>query len=734
MVGRDLRLLREIQTLARRLALAPRMAFVDEAIRSGDKASLEALLNDFDAALMRHSARQHSLDKLQILADWIEESLRQQFHRAIVGNRDNLPALNSLQQAMPCLADYQRFRARARQLREEDMALLAQLRQCQDKLDPIPADQLEAVVRRLLNREARLGWKRRFEQANPELLFSQDEAQAKITALAQADAQMRALNSRLLAEGVDTTRIASRRQWEDITRLTGRRSRRLREFIELGTELGLMNLRPVWLMNPDVASRVLPLRAGLFDTIIYDEASQMPVEYALPTLYRARITVVSGDEKQMPPTVFFSSRIESDEAELYDGANPEEESEEDQREAREDNWNRREIQDCPDLLQLARSALPSTTLEIHYRSAYRELISFSNAAFYGNSLNVPVRHPQANILRIKPLELIQVDGLYHDQSNMDEADKVVDLLAELWQQPYEQRPSVGVVTFNRKQADLIEQCLDVRSILDEPFRLAYTRERERFEDGEDMSVFVKNVENVQGDERDIIIFSSTFGRNAFGTFRRNFGVLGQTGGERRLNVAVTRARRKVLILCSMPIAEISDMLNTRRAPATPRDYLQGYLEYARALSNGEFTNSANLLERLQTERSKSRRLTSRPQDGFTTAVSDYIQSLGWIPQSTQEDDVFGVDFAIEHPETGLYAIGIECDSPCHALLSRARAREIWRPVTLRRAIPHLHRVSSQGWYQDGDNERALLRAAIEQALAPANRVLPTHPASAENHP
>ena len=241
----------------------------------------------------------------------------------------------------------------------------------------------------------------------------------------------------------------------------------------------------------------------------------------------------------MPPTAFFSSRVESDEAELFDGEAPDEDADEEQREAYEDTWNRREIKDCPDLLQLARNALPSTTLQIHYRSAYRELIGFSNASFYGNRLSVPVRHPQANILRIKPLELIQVNGLYQNQSNEREAERVVDYLAELWRQPYAARPSVGVVTFNRKQADLIEERLELRAEQDETFRAAYSEERERSEDGEDMGVFVKNVENVQGDERDVIVFSSTFGRNGQGSFRRNFGVLGQTGGERRLNVAVT---------------------------------------------------------------------------------------------------------------------------------------------------------------------------------------------------
>ncbi|MBD0683018.1 histidine kinase [Pseudomonas sp. PSB18] len=716
LVKSDIRHLLEIQALALALAQSPRARQADEAALAGDKQHLEALLSDLDASLVRHGVRHSSLEQLKILGDWLGDELVRQLQHAVEHNLSNQLSLDRLHEALSYLAAYQTFRGRAGQLTTADLELLALLRQRQEQLDNIAPEQLEAEVRRLLNREARLGWKHRVEQANPELLFSQDEARAKVASLAQADAQMRLLNRELLAKGINLDHLGNRKQWEDVTRLTGKRSRRLREFIELGSNLGLMSLRPVWLMNPDVASRVLPLKAGLFDTVIYDEASQMPVEFALPTLFRGQVTVVSGDEKQMPPTAFFSSRIESDEAEVFDGDEPDEDADEEQREAFEDTWNRREIKDCPDLLQLARNALPSTTLQIHYRSAYRELIGFSNASFYGNRLNVPVRHPQASIQRIKPLELIQVGGLYQNQSNAQEAERVVEYLNELWQKPYDQRPSVGVVTFNRKQADLIEEHLEQRAEQDELFRTAYAQERERSEDGEDMSVFVKNVENVQGDERDIIVFSSTFGRNSQGTFRRSFGVLGQTGGERRLNVAVTRARHKVVMITSMPIADISDMLNTHRAPASPRDYLQGYLEYARALSSGEFSSSGKLLERLQTDRSSVHREQGPQRDGFVRLVGEFIHSLGWQAAPASEGDAFGLDFAIEHPDTGLYAIGIECDAPCHTLLERARAREIWRPSVLHRAIPHIHRVSSQAWYHNGDSERSRLREAIEDAM------------------
>ena len=152
------------------------------------------------------------------------------------------------------------------------------------------------------------------------------------------------------------------------------RALRLREFIDRGSALGLFALRPVWLMTPDVASRVLQPKPGIFDTVIFDEASQMPVEYALPSLFRSKIVVVSGDEKQMPPTSFFASKVENDEAAIFDGEEPEDAATEEERDVFTETWNRREIKDCPDLLQLARSALrvknPSGPLPVQVSRAH----------------------------------------------------------------------------------------------------------------------------------------------------------------------------------------------------------------------------------------------------------------------------------------------------------------------------------------------------------------------------
>jgi len=143
-----------------------------------------------------------------------------------------------------------------------------------------------------------------------------------------------------------------------------------------------MNLRPVWLMNPETASRLLPLTPGLFDAVIFDEASQLLVEYALPTLFRAKRAIVSGDEKQMPPPNFFASRLQNDEAFDLDDDDVDDLVPQAERDRQEEAWNRREIKDCPDMLNLASAVLPSRSLQIHYRSEFRELIAFSNAAFY----------------------------------------------------------------------------------------------------------------------------------------------------------------------------------------------------------------------------------------------------------------------------------------------------------------------------------------------------------------
>lgn len=666
-------------------------------------------------ALARNTGRTKSLSAFDGLAPWFESEWLAACHKRIRGNQSTADLVAPIVGALPSLVPYQQFRVRVKDQSGEVAKLLAAMRPSAAWLRTVDATKLSETVGRLIRREALLAWKSRLEHADQRLLSDSDELETAVSALAAAEAELQQINRRAIKSNIHVPALRTLAEWTNVTRFTGPRALRLREFMDMASEIGLMELRPVWLMGPDVASRMLPLKPALFDTIVYDEASQMPVEFAVPSLFRGNVVVVSGDEKQLPPTSFFSNRVAADDEDGEVGEDGEDLSEEELIAATE-SWNRREIKDCPNLLDLAKSSLPTVMLQVHYRSAFRELITYSNNAFYDGQLNVPVRHPQAELTRQKPIELIQVNGLYEERTNKTEADRVVDLLSKLWLGRGTAIPSVGVVTFNRDQADLIELCLEQRAEEDAAFRAAYIRERQRMDAGEDMGFFVKNVENVQGDERDQIIFSTTFGRNGRGAFRRNFGVLSQGGGERRLNVAVTRARQRVTLVTSMPINEVSGVLTSGGKPQTPRDYLQLYLAYALAMSAGSYDVAQRLLDQTLKDRRRADEHEIAADDGFLSSVQHYLEGLGLRPTRASDGSAFGIDFAIDHPTKGTYGLGIECGAHRHPILAHARAREIWRRGVMQKAIPVIHRVSLKGWYHSRETEQARLQRAIELAL------------------
>jgi len=719
-IDRLLAVLRPVEVAATIALSCPRPADGQAMARAGTAEAFAELAGTYQDAFARHASRISSRSVLEKFSSWFKEEWIARCTEAIVRGESTDLFLDPVVSALPTLQSYQRFRARVGDLGPDALRAFAILRGNEGQLKGFAPAELEGVIRRTIRREALLSWKARVEESTPELLLEREEAKSKIINLARLDDEMRKLNRELLAIDIEPARLGSTPNWQSILRLRGPQARSLRGIFDEGNDLGLMSLRPIWLMNPDVASRVLPLKAGQFDLVIFDEASQIPVEHAAPSLFRAKRTVISGDDKQMPPSSFFASRIDDDGAEegLDSDAALDDAATEAERAVFEEAWNRREIKDCPDLLQLGRGILPIAMLQIHYRSNYRELIDYSNAAFYKGGLSVPVRHPTAEIRRVRPIEVIQVDGVYEKQTNKIEAGRIVDLLADFWRDTAGSCGSIGIVSFNRKQADLIEEAIEARAEIDLEFLRAYTRERDRTQDGEDMGFFVKNVENVQGDERDIIIFSTTFGRDPNGTFRKSFGVLGQTGGERRLNVAITRARDKVVIVTSMPVNGISDWLERGgRALQKPRDYLQAYLAYAIKMSAGDIDLGQDMAMRLGNGRNPSRNESaSLVQDGLAQSVERSIREMGFSPVSVQRGDAFGLDFAIEDPRTGLFGIGIECDAPRHDLLQRARAREIWRPNVLGRAIRSVHRITSSAWYENPQEELGRLRAALANAL------------------
>lgn len=681
-------------------------------LKSGNRDSVNAFVGIYEAAVARAEAREKSLLALTELKSWVKPDWYQsQWNNILSGDLD-IDSITNVFGEIDNLEIYQRFLLRSKGTDSITFQVLAELRDIESELLEIPSNQLGRQIARSVRREAYLGWKLRIEETIPSLLIGKNELENKISTLSELDEQKTNLNRLLLSHQVDVDLLGTQTQWNDITRLRGARYKKLREFIDQGLEIGLMELRPVWLMSPEAVSQALPRLAGMFDVVVFDEASQMMVDFAIPALYRSKRVVISGDEKQMPPSNFFGSNVEIDESEGF------EDLDEDASEAEvahhEEAWNRREIKDCPDLLVLGKTVLPTKTLEIHYRSSYRALIDYSNYAYYSGGLHVPALHPEEVVKREKPIEVHDVKGIYTDQTNPDEANKIVELIAETWMRPPEERPSLGVVTFNKKQSELIEDTLQAYAENNPDFYQAYLIEQDRQQEGEDMGFFVKNVENVQGDERDVILFSTTFGLNEHGSFRRNFGALGHKGGERRLNVAVTRARHKVVIATSMPIRDISDMLVTGRMPNKPRDYIQAYLEYASKISVGEIRHAKQRISKIA--KSVSSSLDQEVVDGFTQSVEEYLVSIGYKPERGHNEDAFSVDLTIIDPKTGLYGLGIECDAPVNSLLHNARARDIWRPRVLEKSIPLIHRINCFDWYRDNNSEKQKLKEIVLKAV------------------
>ena len=349
----------------------------------------------------------------------------------------------------------------------------------------------------------------------------------------------------------------------------GKKALRLRQMIATGSEVAggdpLFDLCPVWMASPDTVAQIFS-REAEFDVAIFDEASQCRLEEALPVLLRAKRLVVAGDPKQLPPTRFFEGAvIESDEGEIET----------------EVDLHSHQMSEMEDLLSAALNLdVSEAFLDVHYRSRNEALIGFSNQSFYGDRLQPIPGHPK-NKAFSAPIRLMNVDGVYKERSNPAEGLAVVEMVAELLSE--DAPPSIGIATFNIKQRNLIIEMLDERAAEDSEFSLKLSQARSRRGADSFEGLFVKNLENVQGDERDVIIISTTFGRDEEGKFRRNFGALSRVGGERRLNVLVTRARSEILIVTSIPREEYQSGLSSAKGKPNGRHFLYSYLCYAERL-------------------------------------------------------------------------------------------------------------------------------------------------------
>lgn len=427
-------------------------------------------------------------------------------------------------------------------------------------------------------------------------------------------------------------------------------------------------LKPCFMMSPLSVSQYLPATLE-FDVVIFDEASQVRPADALNAVYRGKQLIVAGDQKQLPPTNFFDLGFEEDES--FDDS---------------------QLEDFESVLDLSkRGSLPSLSLLWHYRSRHEDLITYSNYSFYeGRLVTFPGAEQGRGDLGI---ELFKVDGTYRrggQRDNPIEAKAVVDRMVH----HFTNRPgdSLGVVAFSTAQEACIEREL-------EACRRDHPELDSHFTEDRMHGVFVKNLESVQGDERDTIIFSIGYGPDEMGKFTLNMGPLNKPNGQRRLNVAITRARKRVELVTSV-LPE--DFVGNSAAEGVR--HLKRYLDFA---DRGMPALSLDLEESV-----------GDAESPFEEEVLRVIR--GWGYEAVPQVGVAGyrIDMAIRHPEKpGTFALGIECDGAMYHSSRVARDRDRLRQEVLEGLGWQIYRIWGTTWYRDRARAEAELRAAIDDAVA-----------------
>lgn len=443
-------------------------------------------------------------------------------------------------------------------------------------------------------------------------------------------------------------------------------------------------LKPCYLMSPMSVSQYLPVSPD-FDVVIFDEASQIPPWDAIGSISRGQQAIIVGDNKQLPPTAFFSTQGDSDSDEMVD---------------------------CESVLQMFGSMFPEMLLKWHYRSRSESLISFSNYHIYGNRLHT---FPSAETNDNKvSLEIITGPDAFYDRSksrtNLGEAKAVVNEIFARLRAGHSS--SIGVVTFSSAQSTLISDFIDAQLLIESKFESAFDASKPDY-------VFVKNLENVQGDERDLILFSIGYGKDATGRINKNFGPLNNTGGERRLNVAVTRARCEVKIFSNFHPREFDVSGSSSEGIRLLKEYLL-YAEGGRAsLIRQVHSNAADAFDSV-----------------FEEQVAFRLRAKGWEVRTQIGVGGYRIDLGIIHPDhAGAYLAGIECDGARYHSAKTARDRDILRQIVLEGLGWSILRIWSTDWWYDAgkciDDLDSKLKGLLEQPVNKNTIVIQETPDTAE---
>ncbi len=437
----------------------------------------------------------------------------------------------------------------------------------------------------------------------------------------------------------------------------------------------LLDLCPCMMMSPLSVAQFLPSDFKGFDLVVFDEASQITPWDAVGAIARGKNVIVVGDPKQMPPTNFFSKTVDEDD--------PDEE-------------------DLESILDQALAVrLPHRQLKGHYRSRHETLIAFSNSKYYGNSL---MTYPSSHT-KDSAVTLHRVNGVYakgKGRNNPGEAKAVVNEIVKRLTDSECCKQSIGVVTLNTEQQRTIEDLLD-DARREHPQIECYFQSTDTYD-----GVFVKNLESVQGDERDVIILSLGYGPTEPDgrTMSMTFGPLNKSGGERRLNVAITRATSEVLLFSSFD----SSMIDLSRTSALAVEHLKHYLEFAEKgpVALAEQSTAAYGVDQFDSD--------------FEQAVAGALRDKGWKIQTQIGVSKFRVDLGVVHPDDpGMYLAGIECDGATYHSSPSARDRDRVRHIILENLGWRLIRLWSTDYFQDSDEALSRIDLRLKEIQAEDRR-------------
>ena len=439
----------------------------------------------------------------------------------------------------------------------------------------------------------------------------------------------------------------------------------------------LTALKPCLMMSPLSVSLFLQADGYSFDTVIFDEASQVCTEDAIGAIMRGKQVIIAGDSKQLPPTSFFATTLSDADFDVDTDD-----------EAFDDTGA------YDSILEEAVNAIPERTLKWHYRSRHEDLIAFSNAKLYNNEL---ITFP-SNMEKIPDngVEYIYVENGVYDRGgkkhNLNEAKRVAGLVFDHIRK-YPNR-SLGAVTFSEAQQQAVDSAI-------RQLRLQNSQYEKFFSEDNEHAFFVKNLENVQGDERDTIIFSIGYAKDQNGVMYMNFGPLSRNGGHRRLNVAITRAKYNVKLVGSIHPTDIKVESTNSEGVKMLRQYIEFAINGASALQNElQFTNTVDV------------------ESPFEEAVHDFLIKNGYNVTTQVGCSGYRIDMAVKHPTlSGIFVLGIECDGATYHSARTARERDRLRQTVLEDIGWTIYRIWSTDWIKDPKTEGSKLLEAVKIAIS-----------------